>query len=131
MALIAQRPCHFGGKDFFIGEEVPEDLVLNPGFMIQAGVLVETASAILKAETGEAVDAIHVVLHREGEELALSLSEQDLQKVFDVLTGAANAAGDIIGAMDSDDALILIHAADGRKGVKTLAAERAKELGDG
>lgn len=30
MKLIARRPCSFGGKDFFIGEEIPSDLVLDP-----------------------------------------------------------------------------------------------------
>lgn len=30
MKLIARKPCSFGGRNFFIGEEVPADLVLDP-----------------------------------------------------------------------------------------------------
>ena len=30
MRLIAQKPCSFGGNKFFIGEEVPAELVTNP-----------------------------------------------------------------------------------------------------
>ena len=30
MRLIAQKPCSFGGNKFFIGEEVPTELVTNP-----------------------------------------------------------------------------------------------------
>lgn len=30
MKLIAKKPCSFGGKQFFIGDEVAAELVLNP-----------------------------------------------------------------------------------------------------
>ena len=30
MKLIAKKPCSFGGKKFFIGDEIPSHLVLNP-----------------------------------------------------------------------------------------------------
>lgn len=30
MKLIAKKPCSFGGKRFFIGDEIPADLVIDP-----------------------------------------------------------------------------------------------------
>lgn len=30
MRLIARRPCSFGGKKYFIGDEVPAEDVINP-----------------------------------------------------------------------------------------------------
>ena len=30
MKLIAKKPCSFGGKDFFINDEIPVNAVLNP-----------------------------------------------------------------------------------------------------
>ena len=39
MKLIAKKPCSFGGKKFFIGDEVPANLVLDPAKQIAWGVL--------------------------------------------------------------------------------------------
>ena len=39
MKLIAKKPCSFGGKKFFIGDEVPAELVLYPKQQEQFGVL--------------------------------------------------------------------------------------------
>lgn len=39
MKLIARKPCSFGGRSFFIGEEVPADLVLDPKKQESMGVL--------------------------------------------------------------------------------------------
>ena len=30
MKLIAKKPCSFGGKAFFINDEIPVNAVLNP-----------------------------------------------------------------------------------------------------
>lgn len=38
MRLIAQKPCSFGGNKFFIGEEVPTELVTNPKMQEKMGV---------------------------------------------------------------------------------------------
>ena len=29
MRLIAKKPCSYGGKKFFIGDEIPAELVVN------------------------------------------------------------------------------------------------------
>ena len=39
MKLIAKKPCSFGGKKFFIGDEVPAKLVLSPAQQVAWGVL--------------------------------------------------------------------------------------------
>lgn len=38
--LIAQRPCSFGGRNFFIGDEVPAALVIDPKYQESLGLLV-------------------------------------------------------------------------------------------
>lgn len=40
MKLIAKRPCSFGGRSFFIGEEIPTELVLDPAAQEKLGVIV-------------------------------------------------------------------------------------------
>jgi len=39
MKLIAKKPCSFGGKDFFINDEIPVNAVLNPKQQEELGVL--------------------------------------------------------------------------------------------
>ena len=47
MRLIARRPCSFGGKKYFIGDEVPAEDVINPTVQEDQGTL-----AIVKDEQG-------------------------------------------------------------------------------
>lgn len=39
MKLIARKPCSFGGRKFFIGQEIPAELVTEPGVQERLGVL--------------------------------------------------------------------------------------------
>ncbi len=49
MKLIAKKPCSFGGKKFFIGEEVPVNLVANPALQEKLGVIAIDESKDKKA----------------------------------------------------------------------------------
>lgn len=39
MRLIAKKPCSFGGQKFYIGDDIPEDLVLDAGMQEKMGVI--------------------------------------------------------------------------------------------
>ena len=39
MKLIAKRPCSFGGRQFYIGDEIPVDLVADAGQQEQYGMI--------------------------------------------------------------------------------------------
>ena len=39
MRLAARKPCSFGGRKFFIGQEIPEGLVLDAAVQERMGVL--------------------------------------------------------------------------------------------
>ncbi len=135
MKLIAKKPCSFGGKQFYIGNEIPVDLVLNPQEQEKMGRLaivsdaaVSTPPAETPAENQVPVDTMTVVIHAEKGDLPLSLTAEGLQAVVDVLTSTVDDAEPIINQMVDDDALILLHAADYRKGIKEAAAARAQAL---
>jgi len=52
MKLIARKPCSFGGKQFYIGDEIPSKLVLDPALQEKRGVLIrikEEAADVKKA----------------------------------------------------------------------------------
>ena len=48
MKLIARKPCSFGGKKYFIGDEIPSEEVIHPKTQERLGVL-----TILEMDTKE------------------------------------------------------------------------------
>lgn len=134
MKLIAKKPCSFGGHNFYIGDEIPNEYVMNPQNQEKLGVLAvvaDDADGIPAAEVavaGKAVDTMTVNVHAEEGDLPLDLTKAGLQAVVDVLTGTVEDAEAIIAAMADGDALILLHLADSRKSVKKAAEARAKAL---
>ena len=136
MKLIAQKPCSFGGKKFYIGEEIPAESVLNPNAQAKMGVLaIVTNDAGATQPAGEQedinpVETMTVVIRAEEGDLPLNLTAEGLQAVVDVLTSKVEDAEPIVEAMTDGDALILLHLTDNRKSVKTAAESRAKALNE-
>lgn len=127
MKLIAQKPCCFGGKKFYIGDEVPAEFVLDPNAQKKMGVL-----AVVECTAGAAIPAgvhtMEVIVHDDEGDMPLSVTEAGMQAIFDVLTGKASDAAAIINDMTDGDALILLHISDNRKQVKEAAEARAKAI---
>lgn len=128
MKLIAQKPCSFGGKKFYIGDEIPAEIVLDPEAQVKMGVL-----AIAGANGPAPIRKINVetmAVHVPAEEgnMELQLTQEGLQAVVTVLTGKPADAEAVINQMNDGDALILLHMADGRKAVKAAAEARGKAI---
>lgn len=132
MKLIAKKPCSFGGKQFFIGDEIPVEFVLDPKAQEKMGVLVCTtaqghpAPAPVREEPG--VAKVNIRIPVEEGELDLNVTTEGLQEVFAVLTAKTAEAEPVIEQMTDEEALILLHVADSRKAVKAAAEDRAKAL---
>lgn len=130
MKLIAKKLCRFGGKQFYIGEEIPAELVLNPQAQEKMGVLVIVDG---DAECGPqpSVSSPHkltICVNTDGDNMELEPTAGGLQDIFNVLASQPASAKDIINEMTDEDALILLHLSDSRKAVKSAAEERAKSL---
>ena len=132
MKLIARKPCNFGGKKFYIGDQVPTEQVLDPRAQEKMGVLaivVDDAAPAPAPETvRKEVETMTVVIRDNEGDMPLDLTRDGLQAVVDVLTVKPANAEAIIEKMDDGDARILIHLVDSRKAVKAAAEERAKSL---
>lgn len=129
MKLIALKPCSFGGNKFFIGDEIPAELVLNPQAQEKRGVLAIVADGSVEAPAAaHEVDTMTVVIHAEEGDLPLDLTQAGLQAMVDVLSCKVEDAEPIIAAMTDGDALILLHLADSRKAIKNAAESRAQAL---
>ena len=144
MRLIAKKPCSFGGKKFFIGEEVPAYLVANPESQEKLGVL-----AIAKNEVGEVpadmagtfiqekgtedwscegVIMISVNGESDGEMLAIPATVEEIQQVFSIMQLTADEGTKAISSVESENVLILLHAVDSRKTIKDAAKKQADNL---
>lgn len=127
MAYVALKPCCFAGRNFKIGESVPDELI-HPG---AANNLVKMQIIAKHGGTDNRTapnGAITVMIHAEEGDMPLDLTAESIQTVFDVLTGTATEAAAIVETMTDSDALILLHLTDSRKSVKAAAETRAKAL---
>lgn len=133
MKLIAKKPCSFGGERFYIGDEIPVELVKDPKTQEKYGnlVIVE-GDALTPAPTVSPVvvtDPVLTITVRIGEEeMDLEPTDDGLQDIFSVLIGEPAIAIDTINKMTDNDALILIHLSDRRTTVKSAAKKRAEQL---
>ena len=132
MKLIARKPCSFDGKKFYIGDEVPGSLVLNPAEQEKMGVLaIVNDGQASEADLSPApADTVGLDIAADEGILHLEVTTEGLQDVVNVLAGKSADASEVIESMSDNDALILLHMCDSRKAVKAAAEARAKELNE-
>lgn len=128
MAYIALKPCTFAGQKFKIGESIPGDVLL-PGAiknLVKMEIIASTdaSGASLSIPNG----LVAITARTEEGDMSLNLTNDGLQQIFDALTANVEGAESIIETMTDEDALILLHMCDSRKGVKAAAEARAKAL---
>lgn len=153
MGLIAKRPCSYGGKKFFIGDEIPADLVADVAREEKLGVIsITNASAGVSVQSGtlfsqEQVDEMiqsavaeikpfesddygfTITVKGEGDNVtAVSCSTEDVQEVVDVLQMNADDGAKAVANVKSDSVLILLHALDTRATVKKAAQKQHDTL---
>lgn len=125
MKLIAKRPCGFGGKRYFIGDEIPAEEVINPKEQEQMGTL-----TIVNDDAGAPASVFPVVIRGKDGDITISLTAENLQTMMDVLTANAKDAEALVKQIDSDDVLFLLNAADSRTTIKAAAKARAQALSE-
>lgn len=135
MKLIAKKPCSFGGKRFYIGNEIPVELVQEPVTQEKYGNLTIVNDAVAPAvmdpaEPGGDATVVCLVIHGKDGDVALYLTPESIQTVMDVLTANADGAAELINQITSDDLLFLVNAADSRKTVQAAAKARAQALSE-
>ena len=133
MKLIAKKPCSFGGKRFYIGDEIPVELVQEPKTQEKRGILaILEGDAVTPAPNVSPIvvsdPVLNICVSVDGEEMNLEPTDDGLQDIFSALIGNAESAIAIANKMTDNDALILLHLADKRTTVQKAAKARAQEL---
>lgn len=167
MMLIAKKPCSFGGRQFFIDDEIPPELVADPTTQVRFGILAvintdndeentenrkardeysgafymqEEVDAMVsqavaaavsemrqEQETDDGIIVIDVIGENE-QTVSVSATREDVQKVFQIMQMNADEGAKAVVNVMSENVLILLHAADGRKTIKDAAKKRADIL---
>lgn len=137
MKLIAKKPCSFGGRQFYIGDTIPEELVAQPSVQENFGTISvvadeEIQEGILLEGEGFAGKVIVPVVGKEdgdtAEVMAVPLTEGEVQSVFSIMQMGVQEAEKAISAVSEENILIVLHACDSRSGVKKAAQKRADTL---
>lgn len=134
MRLIAKKPCSFGGKKYFIGQEIPAGEVLDPEGQEKMGVLSiikdgkQLTFGDLEAQTGEV--KFHVPVSNGSESSVIDLTEAELVEAVGIMQKNQNEAVKAVRNVESESVLIFVNALDGRKNVKAETADRAGALAD-
>ena len=132
MKLIAKKPCSFGGKRFYIGDEIPVELVKEPKTQERYGNLVivnDEAAAAPAMDPGDPAGDTTVFAVMVGD-TSITLAPENVQTILDVLTANADDAAALIKQMNSVSMLFIVNAADSRKTVQAAAKARAQALAD-
>lgn len=127
MKLIAQKPCSFGGKKFFIGDEIPTEFVMDPAGQVKMGVLAFAGEGPIASAEAPAAAMPIVVRVKEGD-MSLNITGAGLQAMVNVMTGNPKDVEAIVKEITDGDALILLHMLDTRKAVKAAAEAQAKAV---
>lgn len=181
MKLIAKKPCSFGGRQFYIGDEIPADLVADARMQEKLGVVTiandtegvpgresgtlftqeqvekTVAEAVDEAvnntvlemerkqkELQEAADILHgegslyegtVIIPVKGDsdgdneqQTAVPATPEEIQQVFSIMQMNATDGAEAIAGVNSENVLILLHAADTRKTVRDAAKKQADNI---
>lgn len=151
MRLIANKPCSFGGRKFYIGDEIPASFVTDAKMQEKMRIITiennsfgkssAQSSALftqgqVEAMIAEAVEEVKtksvVTIAVKGavdeQFTAISARAEEIQQVFSILQLNAEEGAKVIADVHSENVLILLHAADSRKTVKNAAKEQADKL---
>lgn len=139
MSIIALKPCTFGGKKFLIGDEIPENLVVNPKVQAKMGTIAISGGTVPPEELQQYTSQVgevkfEIIIHSENGDLPLAVTNEELSIFTDILqinvskTEDKQKVSDMIQNIESEDLLIMLDALDGRKFVKEEAQERAAAL---
>lgn len=153
MRLIANKPCSFGGRQFYIGDEIPSDLVADVRAQEKMGVIttandmkgvsgvesdalftqeqVEKMVAEAVSEAGSLTDRTMIILVKDDsteQQTEVLVTQEEIQQVFSIMQMNATDGAEAITEVKSENVLILLHATDSRKTIKDAAKKQADNI---
>lgn len=140
MGFVCMKPINLSGNQYLPGEMIEDGHVLpsRVSALIRNGCIAKVkteplpTAELVQVETGEEVKfSVPVMQDADGETaqvMSVPLTEGETQRVFAVMQMNVEEAAKAIEDIQSEDILIVLHAADSRQGVKKAARKRAAAL---
>lgn len=139
--FICKKPITLSGYSFSYGEVIPDGFVL-PGRAltlvrsnyiaeIEGGALQEEKTPILPFQSENEENLITIPISTEKGILEVITSPQTVTTVFSIMQKTVEEAEKDIAGLEDENTLILLNAADSRKGIQKAAEERATQLNKG
>lgn len=136
---IALKAITLNGTEYAAGDHIPADAVLpsRVSALVRTGTIatINADTPAVGAESPEIrtneVEGVDLPIKTEDGVLTLTASREDIVKAIEVLQMNADDAAAEAATIESDTALIIIDACDGRKTVQKAVKARAEELRDG
>lgn len=133
--FICQKPITLSGRNFTYGEVIPDGLVLptralallRSGYIAEAGVPVPEAQ-IPPSQPPNGGTLIKLPLITGKGTLEAEMGTQSMVTALTIMQKNVEDAGKDIAALEDMDALIILNAADSRKGIQKASEERAVQL---
>ena len=113
MRLIAKKPCNFGGRKFYIGEEIPKELVAEPKAQERLGVI-----TVANDENAGVSDEKSGTLY----------TQEQVQQLVKIVKLNAEKATEAIAKVADEGVLSLVTSIDDRKTVREAAKNRLDNL---
>ena len=135
--FICAKGLTLGGVTYTPGQDIPAGAVLPSRVraLVRQGYIVEKAKAA-PAPAQEPLEPvivpapITIPLTKDGGVYEVVATPEDIITAISVMQLTLDEASKIIEATESEEALILIHALDSRKGIKEAASKRAEALAE-
>lgn len=135
MRLIAKKPCSFGGQKFFIGDEIPKNLVADAKLQEQRGVItIADGSAGGSGGNPEPPSGPVMIPVRgwnyseSGLATEVQATPEQIQQVFSFLQCTAEEVVKSLVDIVDENILVLLYAVDNRATVRNAAKKQADRL---
>lgn len=134
MKIVANKPCSFGGKKYYIGDEIPSDAVKDPEMQKKMGVVsivrnedFSGVSTDLVAQVGDVF--FNVPIMKGEKSMDLPVSETQIAEAVKIMQmSQKDAVTHVRDHVGDNTVLIFLNACDSRMTVKKEAEAKAKNL---
>lgn len=130
--FTAQKFCVLAGQEFRIGDIIPDELIHTEAIprLKSSGMIAENSSGPLltAAASIDEIPSVDVPVIKDGQTIHCLLDAEQIWLWATLLQSNVSDATDMISSVEDEDLLMVIHATDGRKGVKTVVEERVTVL---
>jgi hypothetical protein len=130
MGFVCKKTLMLSGSEYHPGDVIPDGTILDSRVraLKTSGHIVEVSTDPKPEHESNDVTLTVPVITDSGEVINVDLTVGEVQHVFCIMQMNAEDASKEIENIQSNDELVIIHAADSRKSVQKAAKERASYL---